>query len=392
VNQTPDLLRAVRLLVENGSRVNENGGRAKGFGSSLHILCETNQTSHLLSVARYLVESGSIVNLRDDKNNTVLHLLSRYNQTDHLLPVIRFLVEAGFTDVDIKAKNDQGQTALHVLCQYNQSNQLSNIIEFLIEQGVQTSETVNNSLSALSLVCKYNQTDQLPTAMKLLIPLEDVNQTDYCGSQAAHLCAQYQKEYIIKSLDILADNGADLASTNSDGETILHLACQFADKLDLFSFVSSLDKELIRKMMDLTDVVGRTPLHLAAKSGCTKTAQFLAGFAGVRILDTFGRCFADYLKYFLLEKGTLLCICCRGGSYLNIAPLYQNYFFRSTVQSISAPFSIAKIEGSIPIQIDHVYVFNAIDKYTKTPASNRWENLLRIWNNPKKKLNFETNV
>jgi ankyrin repeat protein len=85
------------LLVENGSRVNENGGRAKGFGSSLHILCETNQTSHLLSVARYLVESGSIVNLRDDKNNTVLHLLSRYNQTDHLLPVIRFLVEAGFT-------------------------------------------------------------------------------------------------------------------------------------------------------------------------------------------------------------------------------------------------------------------------------------------------------
>jgi ankyrin repeat protein len=104
VNQTPDLLRAVRLLVENGIRVNESGGRAKGFGSSLHILCETNQTSHLLSVARYLVESGSIVNLRDDKNNTVLHLLSRYNQTDHLLPVIRFLVEAGFTDVDIKAK------------------------------------------------------------------------------------------------------------------------------------------------------------------------------------------------------------------------------------------------------------------------------------------------
>lgn len=393
MNQTADLLRAVRLLVENGIRVNESGGRAKGFGSSLHILCETNQTPHLLSVARYLVENGTLVNLRDDKNNTVLHLLCRYNQTEHLLPVIRFFVEAGFSEIDITAKNDQGQTALHVLCQYNQTNQLCSIIEFLIEQGIiQTSDSIHNSPSALSLVCKYNQTDQLPIAMKLLIPLEDVNQTDYYESRAAHLCAQYQKEYIANSLDILADNGADLAATNSDGETILHLACQYADKLDIFHFVSSLDKELVRKTVNLTDVVGRTPLHHAAKNGCMKTTRFLASYVGVQILDIFGHCFTDYLKNFTLQKGTPLCICCRGDSNCFGLGDIEALRFRSTVQSVGIPCTIAKIEGSIPIQIDHVYVFNATDKYTRTPTRNLWEHLLQTWNNPDKKLNLTSNI
>lgn len=67
--------------------------------------------------------------------------------------------------------------------------------------------------------------------------------------------------------NILTDSGVDLTATNSDGETILHLACQCADKLDLFLFVSLLDEELVRKLVDLPDAVGRTPLYQAAKSG-----------------------------------------------------------------------------------------------------------------------------
>lgn len=144
-------------------------------------------------------------------------------------------------------------------------------------------------------------------------------------------------------------------------------------------------------MADLTDAVGRTPLHYAAKSGCMKTVQFLATFVDARILDIFSRCFSDYLKCFALQKRTPLCLCCRGGSYFGLhdtAALYQQILFRSTVQSTSVPCSIAKIEGSIPIQIDQVYVFNAIDKYTRTPTSKQWDNLLRIWNPPDKKLNF----
>ncbi|XP_032778081.2 LOW QUALITY PROTEIN: uncharacterized protein LOC116916887 [Daphnia magna] len=391
VNQTPDLLRAVHLLVESGIRMNENGGRAKGFGSALHILCEANQTSHLLNVARCLVESGTCVNLRDDKNNTVLHILCRYNQTDHLLPVMRFFMEAGMTETDVTAKNDQGQTALHVLCQYNQTKELPSAVEFLTQNSIHGSNTSSNSLSALSFVCKYNQTDQLPTVMKLLMPLEDVNQTDYYGSRATHLCAQYQKACITTSLNILADNGADLAATNSDGETILHLACQYADKLNLFSFVSSLSEEIVRKLVDLPDALGRTPLHQAAKSGCMKTVQFLADFVGARVLDANGKCFANYLDTFLRQKGTSLCTCCSWDSSFglkDIDTLHRHLLSKPIVQATCVPCSIARIEGSIPTHIDDVYIFNATDNYVRAPQSNHWANLLQVWNNLDKKLDF----
>lgn len=391
LNTTPELLRAVRLLVESGIRINENGGRVKGFGSALHILCEANQTPLLLSVAQYLVESGILVNLRDDKNNTVIHLLCRYNQTEHLLPVMRFFVEAG---TDINAKNDQGQTALHVLCQYNQSDHLPSAVEYLIEQGIEGKETVN-SISALSLVCKYNQTDHLLTVMNLLIPLENVNHLDSDGFMATHLCAQYQKDHFVKSLRLLAANGADLTATTSDGETILHLACQYSDQLNLVLLLPSLGRDLIKKMIDVTDVVGKTTLHYAARSGCLKTVQFLASLVDFRVLDIYGKCFVHYMEGFLTQKTTPLCLCCRADNALDLIEiniLHQQLLSKSTIKSTLVPCSIVKIEKSIPRQIDHVYVFNTTDKYSRMPASNNWINLLQMWNNKNKQLDFESAV
>ena len=383
------------MLVKNGVRINENGGLTKGYGSALHILCEANQTPSLLSVARYLVENGILVNLRDDKNNTVLHLLCRYNQTEHLLPVICFFVEAG---TDVSAQNDHGQTALHVLCQYNQSDHLLQVVKYLIEKDIKTRETYSprlgvtaQSTSALLLICKYNQTDQLLPVMNLLVPLEDASQVGNEGFMATHLCAQYQKEYFIQSLKVLVANGADLTATTSYDETILHLACQYCDQLNLVLLLPSLGRDLIKKTVGVTDMVGKTALHYAASRGCFKAVKFLAGFVDIQVLDNSGKCFIDYMEHFIVQKSTPLCLCCRGDSSLDsveMNSLYQRLLCKSTIQSNLIPCSIAKLERSIPTQIDHVYIFNINDKYSRIPARNDWINLLHTWNNSNKQLDL----
>ena len=376
------------MLVKNGVRINENGGLTKGYGSALHILCEANQTPSLLSVARYLVENGILVNLRDDKNNTVLHLLCRYNQTEHLLPVICFFVEAG---TDVSAQNDHGQTALHVLCQYNQSDHLLQVVKYLIEKDIKTRETYSprlgvtaQSTSALLLICKYNQTDQLLPVMNLLVPLEDASQVGNEGFMATHLCAQYQKEYFIQSLKVLAANGADLTATTSYDETILHLACQYCDQLNLVLLLPSLGRDLIKKTVGVTDMVGKTALHYAASRGCFKAVKFLAGFVDIQVLDNSGKCFIDYMEHFIVQKSTPLCLCCRGDSSLGLVEmnsLYQRILSKSTMRSNLIPCSIVKLVRSIPTQIDYVYVFNTIDKYSRISTSNDWINLLQMWRN-----------
>ena len=383
------------MLVKNGVRINENGGLTKGYGSALHILCEANQTPSLLSVARYLVENGILVNLRDDKNNTVLHLLCRYNQTEHLLPVICFFVEAG---TDVSAQNDHGQTALHVLCQYNQSDHLLQVVKYLIEKDIKTRETYSprlgvtaQSTSALLLICKYNQTDQLLPVMNLLVPLEDASQVGNEGFMATHLCAQYQKEYFIQSLKVLAANGADLTATTSYDETILHLVCQYCDQRNLVLLLPSLGRDLIKKTVGVTDMVGKTALHYATSRGCFKAVKFLAGFVDIQVLDNSGKCFIDYMEHFIVQKSTPLCLCCRGDSSLDsveMNSLYQRLLCKSTIQSNLIPCSIAKLERSIPTQIDHVYIFNINDKYSRIPARNDWINLLHTWNNSNKQLDL----
>lgn len=385
LNQTPYLLQVVRLLVENRIRINENGGLVKGFGSALHILCEANQTPLLLEVAKYLVESGILVNLRDDKNNTVLHLLGRYNQTEHLLSVVRFFVESR---TDINAINDQGQTALHVLCQYNQSSYVFSVIEYLIEAGIQVS--ASSLTSVMSLICKYNQTSQLSNVMNLLIKHENASQTDCDGCQAAHLCAQYQKENLVQSLRILISNGADLAAINSDSETILHLMCQYADQLNLVSVVASLGESLIKEMVDVTDSTGKTPLHHAARTGCIKTVQYLAQLSSLKVFDVFGKCYIDYLENFIQQKGTSLCTCCRNDhclSLIDIKSLDQQKLIRRTTL---LPCSISKIESSIPEHIDHVYVFNTFDRYTKITRGDNWIDLANAWHNYNTKFDFKS--
>ena len=383
------------MLVKNGVRINENGGLTKGYGSALHILCEANQTPSLLSVARYLVENGILVNLRDDKNNTVLHLLCRYNQTEHLLPVICFFVEAG---TDVSAQNDHGQTALHVLCQYNQSDHLLQVVKYLIEKDIKTRETYSprlgvtaQSTSALLLICKYNQTDQLLPVMNLLVPLEDASQVGNEGFMATHLCAQYQKEYFIQSLKVLVANGADLTATTSYDETILHLVCQYCDQRNLVLLLPSLGRDLIKKTVGVTDMVGKTALHYATSRGCFKAVKFLAGFVDIQVLDNSGKCFIDYMEHFIVQKSTPLCLCCRGDSSLDsveMNSLYQRLLCKSTIQSNLIPCSIAKLERSIPTQIDHVYIFNINDKYSRIPARNDWINLLHTWNNSNKQLDL----
>lgn len=388
MNKTPDLLRAVRLLVESGIRINENGGHVKGFGSALHILCEVNQTPLLFEVSQYLVESGILVNLKDDKNNSVLHLLCRYNQTEHLLPVVRFFIESG---TDINAKNDQEQTALQVLCQYNQSDQLFKVAEYLIQQGTQSKK--DNSTSALSLVCKYNQTDQLLPVMKLIIQFENTVRMEYDGCQAIHLCAQYQKENLIESLKILANNGAKLTATNSDGETILHLICQYADQLNLISIITSFDKSLIQKLINKTDNIGRTPLHYVARIGCVKTVEFLRDYASIQVFDTFGKSYVDYLKDFLTKKGTSICVCCRGNRPLDLIDidlLFKQLILKPTLQTVLLQCSTSRIEESIPMHIDHVYVFNNIDKYIKIPSGHNLIDLAHAWNNFDKGFDFKS--
>ena len=201
---------------------------------------------------------------------------------------------------------------------------------------------------------------------------------------ATHLCAQYQKEHFIQSLKVLAANGADLTATTSYDETILHLVCQYCDQRNLVLLLPSLGRDLIKKTVGVTDMVGKTALHYAASRGCFKAVKFLAGFVDIQVLDNSGKCFIDYMEHFIVQKSTPLCLCCRGDSSLDsveMNSLYQRILSKSTMRSNLIPCSIVKLVRSIPTQIDYVYVFNTIDKYSRISTSNDWINLLQMWRN-----------
>lgn len=376
-NQTEHLLSVVKLFVTSGTKINDRGGLAKGFGSPLHILCETNQTPGLYDVARYLVDQGALVTETDGKNNTVLHVLCRFNQTETLLPLVRYLVEKG---VDINAKNDQGLTALCVLCQYNQSKHLTEVVRFFI---LNDANLTIDQPPVLSAVCKYNQTGSLLDLMRFLLESgADPNSADHDGSQAIHYCAQYQKQHLAEAVELLETWGAKLESLNRHRESFLHLACQYAGHLKLFDFVSSLPKNLVNHLVNLTDNVGRTPLHYAARVGCVKTVRYLTSAVEFRFIDGLGKSVMEYLENFITNKGSALCLCCHSQTYKSVqeieAVCEKISRFNSVVSEVRTQTTSA-MENSIPKQIDRVFVYNKCDKLVRMPRSERWKRFITPW-------------
>lgn len=368
----------VKLLVESGTKINERGGRSKGFGSPLHILCESNQTPRLYEVASYLVNQGALVTEKDDKNNTVLHVLCRFNQTDGLLPLVRYFVQKG---VDINAINDQGQTALNVLCQYNQSKELGKVVQFFIENSFDLNR---DQPSILSIVCKHNQTCHFLDVVNLLLESgADPNYADPEGSQAIHYCAQHQKGHLTKAIELLENWGANLEALNNNRESILHLACQYAGQLSLFDFVTSLPAKLLNRLANTTDSVGKTPLHHAARVGCMKTVSLLTATAKFRVVDGLGKCVIDYIEEFVLNKGAALCLCCRNQnrkSFRDLESVRKEILRNDTAISEVLPQPTSAMENSIPKQIDRAYVYNKCEKLVRIRKTGRWKRFVVSWN------------
>lgn len=374
-NQTDNLLSVVRLFVENGAKINEKGGRSKGFGSPLHILCENNQSNGLLDVISYLVDKGASVNEKDDKNNTALHILCRFNQTPNLLPVVRFVIDKG---VDVNARNDQDQAAIELLLQYNQSEHVADVVQLFIGRGCD----LNRNQPLLSIVCKYNRTKSLTDVMKLLIESKvDPKLVDEEGWQAVHFCAQYQDTQLKEAVDLLEKSGANLASLNHYGESLLHLACQYADQVALFDFASFLPEKLIRILVNVSDGSGRTPLHHAARVGCLKTLNYLADFADYRVIDALEKCVTDYLDDLNSKKMTALCRCCKSQSHLGeLDKIIEKILSKDVKLGKFHAQSVQAIESLIPKQIDRVYVVNKFEKFIQIRVTEPWKKFLLSWN------------
>ncbi|XP_071098473.1 uncharacterized protein [Haliotis cracherodii] len=154
-----------------------------------------------------LVSKGADLTLTDDDKDTVLHLACQGGNrsiVEHLLP-----------SFDINCRGQYDRTALMVAAMCAQKD----VVDLLVSKGADLTLTDDHKNTTLHLACQ----DGNRSIVEHLLPSFDINcrgQYDRTALMVAAMCAQ--KDVV----DLLVSKGADIAMTDDDKNTVLHLACQ----------------------------------------------------------------------------------------------------------------------------------------------------------------------
>jgi len=121
----------------------------------------------------------------------------------------------------------------------------------------------------------------------------DLEEEDPHGLRALQVAARHGHA---DAVELLLDEGADPSATASNGWTVTHIAARYGHALVLKQLLPSPD-------LHACDLRGRTPLHLAALSGCPHTLLFLL-HSGANISDVDNN--GQTVLHLVCEKGHAL--------------------------------------------------------------------------------------
>ncbi|KAJ5856590.1 uncharacterized protein N7529_010534 [Penicillium soppii] len=238
----------------------------------------------------YLISRGADINAQDYKGNGVLSfLIQPYEfQTEYL----EFLLSHG---ADPKMPNHEGDTLLHNLAAkfatIREDTALSAILK-LLKMGI--SPTVRNlqGRTALHMLCSQSSdhlfaaaADRGKCAIDLLLDAgfdSAMNIPDHDGIRPIHLAATVSEHLVGK----LIARGADAMSHTKEGRNILHIASTARQSNVVGLLLDYYDAECKTSLIDAQSKHGRTPLHVACRSGRVETVNLLlAHGADISIKD-----------------------------------------------------------------------------------------------------------
>jgi len=172
-----------------------------------------------ISVFKYFIEKGVAINLQDNGGDTPF--MNAANSND--LKVVQFL--SAYVK-DFNTKDENGRSALAMAVNRNTVA----IVKFLLEKGadIQTKDAKGNSL-AYYLLNTFNKKDPKEFDAKLMLLQEyglAMNQTQSDGNTLLHIATQRNNLALLKRL---ANFDIDVNIKNSEGYTALQIAAMKAE-------------------------------------------------------------------------------------------------------------------------------------------------------------------
>ncbi len=266
-NSDEDSLCLVECLVNNKADVNAQNHKGE---TPLHL-------AHEADVIAFLRKKGATIDVRDIFGSTPLHFAA---SRDSLL-----LVECLVTNkADVNVKNLKGESPLHLA-------QKADVADFLLKNGAAIDVQDLSGSTPLHVAASK---DDLLSVKFLVDNKADVNVQNMKGETPLHLARKaYVADFLLKNgatidvqdnlgstqlhvaapsdslplVECLVNNMADINAQNLKVETPLYLAC----KAEVAKFLLKR-----RATIDVGDIFGSTPLHVAASKDDLLLVQCLA--------------------------------------------------------------------------------------------------------------------
>lgn len=162
----------------------------------------------------------------NEQKNALMCLADRPALSDHMLTLVSKILNSN--NIDVNLQDSQGNTALHIAIT---SNNKTIFKEILFNKNVKPNLTIKNNEEQtvlwLALVKSesYNDFHLADSFANMLIEKGcELDTTDSSGDSLLHLCARKELEH---AAIFLVNKNAKIDLLNNDHESVLHVACEF---------------------------------------------------------------------------------------------------------------------------------------------------------------------
>ncbi|KFH67148.1 hypothetical protein MVEG_07671 [Podila verticillata NRRL 6337] len=239
VQEQPEALEAIKLLVKHGAEVNH--ATDKGL-SVLHTLAHSYRPG-CLEAMKLLVSLGADVKAISVHGWSVMHTFARYNSDPY--DCIKYLIEHG---VSVHSQTDEQCTVLHALArcifkgEYSrESKDMLKTIKLVVEHGVDVNAKTIKQWTALHYTAKDNP-EPVEALAYLLEHGADVNVIGADGWSVLHCLVRYNKTPL-EGIKLLVNAGVDVNVLKARHATALHsLAKHCHDPYESFESIQVLLK------------------------------------------------------------------------------------------------------------------------------------------------------
>lgn len=229
-----------------------------------------------LDIAEMLVAHGANPLKTDNMKRNALHIAAHHGNPK----VLEFIL--GLPGIDVNAVDGLGRTALHHAC----LREKPEAAKILMAHGASCTAYDAEGMTALHSAMVLGNSDMLQAYDEAQGSFSDWDaRTRESGDTLLHAAVRGGMEMSIEKLLSL---GADLTLTDMQGRSPLHLAIEL-EKTDLaLMLVSNVTARKI-SLDTLVDMKGHTPLHTAAMTDNSRiAAQLVAAGADVTLTDSDG--------------------------------------------------------------------------------------------------------